>query len=102
MSEIECPYCGKGQGYPDEHVSEGIPVEMECGDCGKNFVYYTEYSVSYDSYKAPCLNGEEHKWLKITGYPEEVFEKQYRCEYCGQEKKLSDEEIAKLSKEKTQ
>lgn len=88
MSEIECPYCEKGCGYPDEHQDEGVPVEMQCPHCNMNFVYYAEYSVDYDSEKAPCLNGEEHKWEPMIGVPEEFFKDKYRCKFCQEEKKI--------------
>jgi hypothetical protein len=93
MSEIECPYCGEGCGYPDEHQDEGVPVEMQCPHCDKNFVYYAEYSVDYDSEKAPCLNGEEHKWEPIIGAPEEFFKDKYRCKFCQEERKIEKKDV---------
>lgn len=96
MSHIECPYCEADCGIPDEHEDAGVSVQMECESCHKNFVYYAEYSVDYYSDKAPCLNGEEHKWEQIIGAPREYFIDRYRCKYCDEEKKLTEIEINKL------
>lgn len=96
MSEIECPYCEANCGTPDEHTSEGVCCEMQCPECEKNFVYQCQYSVDYDSYKAPCLNDGEHDWDKICGTPKEYFKNKYRCKFCDKEKKFTDEQIKEL------
>ena len=85
MSNIECPYCEADCGVPDDPQGEEECCEWECPDCEKYFVYYASYSVDYYSEQAPCLNGEEHKWEKMVGYPTEYFEGKYRCEYCQKE-----------------
>ena len=92
MNGIECPYCGKDQGDPDEHTQEEY-VEMKCFDCGKNFVYYASYSVHYHSEQAPCLNGGGHQWEKMCGLPKEYFKDMYRCNFCKTEKKIVDKEV---------
>jgi len=85
VSNIECAYCEADCGVPDEPGDEGEYEEIECPIYEKSFVYYTSYSVDYYSEKAPCLNGEEHKWEQIQGIPKEFFEGKFRCEYCRAE-----------------
>jgi len=85
MKDVECPYCGKwqeichddGYGYEEDGV-----FEQECSDCDKIFTYGTTICFHYEAYKAPCLNGGEHKWVNITGWPSDCFKDKYRCDYC--------------------
>ena len=84
--DVECPYCGKWQeinhddGYGFE---EGESHEQECADCEKNFIFTTSISYYYEAEQAACRNGEPHKLKPITGYPEELYEGESRCELCG-------------------
>lgn len=69
MSDVECPYCGKGQEINHDDgagYEEGCLHEQECSDCEKTFTFYTTISFDYEAYKADCLNGGEHKWRKPT------------------------------------
>ena len=83
--DVDCPYCDAGQmichddGYGYE---ENETFSQECEGCGKTFTYTTTPTYYYDVYKAPCLNGGEHKWKRIIGWPPEHYENKYRCEYC--------------------
>ena len=59
MSDIDCPYCGKGQdinhddgyGYEEDEI-----FEQECSGCDKVFVFTTSIDFYYEAEKAP---GEE-------------------------------------------
>ncbi len=82
MSSIECPYCDADCGIPDSEYNDGEAYEWDCDSCGKNFIFHSEQSIDYYSNKAPCLNGEEHQWEKINGYPMECFKGKYRCIFC--------------------
>ena len=87
MNDIECPYCDAqnevchddGQGY-----DEGTAHEMTCGDCGKNFVFYTQISFDYSPKKADCLNGSPHRfreWRKLWEHEGKTVEDR-RCMHC--------------------
>ena len=84
MNDLECPYCGAendvchddGEGYEEDKTHE-----MECCQCGKNFVFHTSISFHYHPSKADCLNGSPHRftewrhlWTDKNG-----DEKQIRC-----------------------
>lgn len=92
--DVKCPYCEKwqeinhddGYGYEEDRV-----YEQECEDCEKTFIYTTSISFYYEAEKAPCKNGEDHDWQKISGYPREVFENKRRCSYCDEETKVGNE-----------
>ena len=89
MEDVECPYCGKWQeinhdvGYGYE---ENRTYEQECSDCDKVFVYTTAITFYYDAEQAPCLNGGEHDWKAIKGWPEEYFVGKQRCRVCEEER----------------
>lgn len=61
--ETNCPYCNDKLYIELEGEEEGDANEKECPNCNKIFVYRISISISIDSEKAPCLNGEEiHAW----------------------------------------
>jgi glutaredoxin len=88
MRDIECPYCKEeveidhddGYGY-----EEGKVFNQECEHCNKTFTYTTSISYCHEAQQAPCLNGEEHKWKDIHGYPMGYQSNRQRCEYCDEE-----------------
>jgi len=85
MDDLECPYCEQTC-EPDESGSaEDEEIEKECPHCGKYFTFFVNYYPSYSSHKAPCLNGEPHKYEPIVGYPKEYYKNRFRCKYCGKE-----------------
>ncbi len=85
MSDLECPYCD-GDVEPDDDVREpNVKIERECRHCGKVFFYEIEYFPSYSSTKAPCLNGGDHSYKEIFGYPVEYYKNRRRCEFCDDE-----------------
>jgi len=89
MDDVECPYCGKWQEVNNDDgfgCSEDVTEEMECDKCEKNFVFTTSISYHYDSSKADCLNGAEHKYEKTHTYPK--FMTKWRCKDCEHEKPL--------------
>ena len=63
--EITCPYCGDELGDSWECPDEG---EIECGACGKKFIYTRDTSVSYQCMGDCILNGEEHdyEWVDTS------------------------------------
>ena len=89
--EITCPYCGDKNTDSWEvgsDVNEGDLGEQECDSCEKKFTASRNMSITYDSHKAPCLNGEgEHDWREMCGAPAEYFKDKYRCYVCGKEEK---------------
>ena len=89
MSDLECPYCGAdckvchddGFGY-----AEDVAHEMECHDCGKNFVFNTAISFHYSPAKADCLNGSPHRftdWSRLWENDAGVTIGTRRCKDCG-------------------
>lgn len=82
---LDCPYCHEETPVPDECNEQDTPYEAECENCGKNFIFYVTWYPSYSETPAPCLNGGQHDYQKITGCPEEYFANKRRCSYCGDE-----------------
>jgi hypothetical protein len=97
--DVECPYCEKGQeinhddGYGYE---EGETYQQECDDCGKNFTYTTSIVYYYESYKADCLNGGEHRWERTHTYPKEFTKME--CLMCNERRNPTPEELSKILK----
>lgn len=93
MKDTECPYCGNGvdinhdDGYG---IIEGRTYNQECPECGKTFVYTTDYSIYYTTSKADCLNGGEHDFEMIIIYPR--HRTRMKCRHCGEERALTPEE----------
>lgn len=93
MSKAECPYCGEDQeinhddGYGYE---EGETYEQDCHSCGNTFAYTTSISFSYDTTKAPCMNGEDHKWRPTATAPK--WHTKMACEYCDERREMADAE----------
>lgn len=83
--EIVCPYCGYQFSDSGELADYG-GGETQCDECNKNFLFEPDYSVSYCSWKADCLNGSPHKWLK----PEEYLKGRFfrRCDLCHKREEL--------------
>lgn len=87
MRDATCPYCGAdveivhddGYGYEQDQTHQ-----QQCGECEKTFAYHTFIHFLYDTEKADCLNGAEHKYKLTTTYPPEFAT--LRCEDCGDEK----------------
>lgn len=101
MSYFICPYCDKENEDPYlEQPRVDEVFEHECEHCEKNFVFTIDWNISYSEEKADCLNGGEHNWEKICGYPEEVYRNKRRCSMCDAEKKFTDEELKKFALDK--
>lgn len=82
---VECPYCG----YicPDVEYSEqpeGCPIEFECGNCEKLFLYQYSISIFFTTSIAECLNDGNHQWIQNNRwYPKKIGWVQ--CKICGRE-----------------
>lgn len=83
--DLECPYCEKWQEPSPDNRDVDVPYEHECEFCEKNFQYTIEYTASYDSSKADCLNGSPHDYQEIRGFPKEYFANKRRCSMCDDE-----------------
>jgi len=86
MNSLHCPYCDEdlGSSVDDYHESDTY-YEHECLKCGKNFTFTISYDPYFSSYKADCLNGEEHDFKEIIGVPKEYFKNRRRCSMCSKE-----------------
>lgn len=90
-SDVDCPYCGKGQeinhddgyGYTEDEV-----FEQMCADCEKTFVFTTSIMFNYDANKADCLNGKEHKYRPTHTHPK-IFT-HMRCIDCDRDRALTE------------
>ncbi len=50
--DLICPYCGHKHSDSFEFYGEDeTEMEMECHDCGKEFIYHTNIEYSLSSYK---------------------------------------------------
>lgn len=93
MDEVQCPYCEKETKIVSRDLCEGFEedefYEECCEHCEKNFLYTASLSYSFSAQKAPCENGEPHKWVKIgsTSNYHDNFE---RCDYCWIERIIDD------------
>lgn len=89
MSDLECPYCDASLDVCHDDVfgcEENIAHEMECRDCGKNFVFYTSISFDYSPHKADCLNGSPHDfgdWHRLWNDDHGNIVEQRSCRDCG-------------------
>lgn len=86
--DIDCPYCNHEQDINHDDgfgYEENTAHEMECKSCGKSFVFHTSVIYNYEPQKADCLNGKEHKWVKVEHYPD-MWEKWERCTDCEAER----------------
>lgn len=92
-ADFLCPYCKApfrichdgGHGYDEDTTHHD-----HCGECGKNFVFTTAISFSFEPAKADCLNDGPHDWK-----PTKTFPKRYsrmRCAMCDGERQPTDAE----------
>lgn len=94
MADCHCPYCSSeieichddGYGYEEDQLHQ-----QECGACGKTFTFSTTISYYYETFKADCLNGEQHQWEPTTTHPK-IYTKM-RCKTCEEERKPTEEEL---------
>ena len=85
MKDLECPYCGHwcdvchddGLGY-----EEGEKHEMQCGECEKNFIFYTSISYDYEPEKADCLNDSKHDIVERTQDYDTYMYTHSHCKAC--------------------
>jgi len=105
LKELECPYCEHYNEEPDECYEQDNTYFCTCENCDKVFGFNFQYYKSYDTFITPCQNEDEtgkaieHKWNKIIGFPKDCFIGKYRCEYCDEERKFSEEQIKQLNLE---
>jgi DNA-directed RNA polymerase subunit RPC12/RpoP len=93
-TDIDCPYCGHGQDVchdDGQNYAEDETHEMECYECEKTFVFSTSISFCYDSSKADCLNGSDHKYEATHTYPKERTK--MRCVDCDKTRPCTKEEM---------
>lgn len=98
----QCPYCEEYIELEenDEHYENY--EEYQCPKCEKHFEVFAEPTINYHIRgKAPCLNGEDHKWKKRIGYPTWYLTGKYLCEYCSAEKIVKEEQLSEEEYNKT-
>ena len=100
MSDLNCPYCNAelkvchddGFGYAEDEAHE-----MECYKCDKSFVFYTFISIDYESRRADCLNGSDHRWEQSYTHPRRYTK--MICQDCGERRDPTEEEMALILEE---
>jgi len=100
MSDVNCPYCDAELEIctDDGHgCEEGVTYEQPCSSCDKHFVFTASISYHYEPYKADCLNGAPHNYKPTKTFPK-AFTRMC-CEWCDEERKLSDDERKSLGVE---
>lgn len=101
MKDVECPYCGESQeiNHDDGYgYDEDTLYNQECSNCDKTFVYTTYIMFYYESHKADCLNGEEHKYKPTMTVPRKYT--MMRCTDCEEERKPTDSEMESIMRGK--
>lgn len=88
MTELICPYCDETCEPSPDSNEPNVTYEHECEHCGKNFVYTLEYYAHYSESRADCLNGSEHDWQDIKGWPPEHFTGKQRCSNCDKRREV--------------
>ena len=86
QKNITCPYClNERQGDCEDIGDQDKDIEEECSECGKTFIYTTDYDVTFCSRVVPCLNGAPHEW-KV--FYEQDAHKVETCRACGKEQRF--------------
>ena len=74
--DVVCPYCGHEDSDTWEMSESGSST---CGSCEKEFMFDTEQSRTFSTWKADCLNGASHAWKAI---PNPSYPNAKRCKDC--------------------
>lgn len=88
--DIQCPYCKGYFSYDGEGFDQDEEWEEECPCCEKFFIVTGSYLRLFHPSKADCLNGAEHDFKQIQGYPEEYYKGKQRCPMCGKERTVEE------------
>jgi hypothetical protein len=102
MNDIECPYCDYEQEVNHNDGSNFAEDErhyMSCGQCEKEFTFWTSISLSYSAEKADCLNGEPHDLQPTNVYPK--IAACVRCTVCDTEDYKATAEYRKQVREES-
>ena len=95
--DIVCPYCFREQEInldDGRGTNENELDEQDCIHCDKTFIYSTSISYLYEARKAPCLNGEKHKYQITHTFPFEFAKME--CSICEHRRQLTKAEYQKL------
>ena len=80
--EVTCPWCGH-VGH-DSWEYESDEFEVECGECGREFVAWRNIEVTYGSKRPECKDGK-HKWGKAWSIDidQETADRWNKKRLCG-------------------
>ena len=88
----KCPYCNESVEIELEYseFEENVKHHAECCNCNKSFVFETVITIEIESFKADCLNDENHTFELSKTYPIECSK--MVCSACGTKRLLTDSE----------
>lgn len=67
---VVCPYCGERAGDAWEWCSNELEQESECGECGKFYVHWAEYTTDYCAGPKLRSDGSDANQGKSTETPQ--------------------------------
>lgn len=96
-NDFTCPYCGHEFDDEDGELdyNDGATNFIVCPECEKEFIAYTNVSISYDCVECPCHNGGEHEWEPTHTAPRHFT--RMCCKFCGEEREPTEEERIKYN-----
>ena len=89
---VNCPYCNHEQEkYIEDPRGEDDLHEAQCESCEKYFQFSYSIMVTFEAYKADCLNTGKHKYKPNICSP--VERTRMMCETCGDTKAPTEKEM---------
>lgn len=92
--DVECPYCDNWQEINHDDgcgYAEDTAHTQKCGNCYKEFVFFTSISFYYESQKADCLNGSDHEYFASCTFPRRYTK--MVCKNCDDKREPNEKEF---------
>lgn len=94
MPTITCPYCASTQELEVERNHGSQPdqtYDQECNACEKTYVFQVDVIFEFDTFRAPCMNGEPHNFEPTRTHP--VSMTKMVCEWCDARRRPTADEM---------